>query len=169
MGAFSGLNDAKRSFNSNWLKPGKFVVRIDSCESFEAEQKGRMWKNNLTILAVDHGDHRVGEAVQTFWKKGEFPKVFFSNIRTFVADLLGVDFEEVTEQVVERIAAEEGGNLRGLVAVVTGLERAQKNRRQEDGSPAMFTHYSWSPALSDEEIMAAIGEEGVARFFPNGL
>ena len=71
MGAFSGLRDAARGFSSNPIRQGRYVARIDAIDSFDAEQKGLMWKNTLTILAVEDGDHSVGEVVHVFFQKGQ--------------------------------------------------------------------------------------------------
>lgn len=168
MGAFSGLRDAARGFSSNPLRPGRYVARIDSCDSFEAEQKGLMWKNTLTILAVEDGDHKVGEQVHVFYKKGQYPKVFLQNIKGFMAGVLDVADDEIGEEEAEQALSDDSPMV-GLVTVVTGRQQASKSSRDEDGNPRKYTVYSWQPSLDDEEIVEAIGEEGVERFFPNGL
>jgi hypothetical protein len=171
MGAFSGLRDASRGFSSNPLRPGRYVVRIDSCDSFEAEQKGLMWKNTLTILAVEDGGeqpHKVGEQVHVFYKKGQYPKVFLQNIKGFMAGVLDVADDEIGEEEAEA-ALSDSSPMVGLVTVVTGRQQASKSSRDDDGNPRKYTVYSWQPSLDDEEIVEAIGEDGVERFFPNGL
>jgi hypothetical protein len=168
MGAFSGLRDAARGFSSNPLRAGRYVARIDSCDSFEAEQKGLMWKNTLTILAVEDGDHKVGEQVHVFFKRGQYPKVFLQNIKSFIAGVLDVADDEVGEEEAETVLSDENP-LEGLVTVVTGRQQASKSSRDDDGNPFMYTVYGWSASLDADEIAEAIGEQGVERFFPNGL
>jgi len=168
MGAFSGLRDAARGFSSNPLRAGRYVARIDSCDSFEAEQKGLMWKNTLTILAVEDGDHKVGEQVHVFFKRGQYPKVFLQNIKSFIAGVLDVADDEVGEEEAEMVLSDENP-VEGLVTVVTGRQQASKSSRDDNGNPFKYTVYSWGASLDDDEIVEAIGEEGVARFFPNGL
>jgi len=168
MGAFSGLRDAARGFSSNPLRAGRYVARIDSCDSFEAEQKGLMWKNTLTILAVEDGDHKVGEQVHVFFKRGQYPKVFLQNIKSFIAGVLDVADDEVGEEEAEQVLSDENP-VEGLVTVVTGRQQASKSSRDDDGNPFKYTVYSWGASLDDDEIVEAIGEEGVERFFPNGL
>lgn len=168
MGAFSGLRDAARGFASNILRPGRYVARIDSCDSFEAEQKGRMWKNTLTILAVEEGDHKVGEQVHTFFKRGQYPKVFLQNIKSFIAGVLDVADDEVGEEEAEEVLG-ENNPLEGLVTVVSGRKQASKSSKDEDGNPFMYTVYSWMPSLDEEEITEALAEGDMERFFPNGL
>lgn len=168
MGAFSGLRDAARGFSSNPLRAGRYVARIDSCDSFEAEQKGLMWKNTLTILAVEDGDHKVGEQVHVFFKRGQYPKVFLQNIKSFIAGVLDVGDDEVGEEEAEQVLSDQNP-VEGLVTVVTGRQQASKSSRDDDGNPFKYTVYSWGASLDDDEIVEAIGEEGVERFFPNGL
>lgn len=168
MGAFSGLRDAARGFSSNPLRPGRYVARIDSCDSFEAEQKGRMWKNTLTILAVEEGDHKVGEQVHTFFKKGQYPKVFLQNIKSFIAGVLDVGDDEVGEEEAEAVLSEDNP-VEGLVTVVSGRKQASRSSKDDDGNPFMYTVYGWGASLDEDEIVDAIGEDGVSKFFPNGL
>lgn len=169
MGAFAGMNEATRGYVSNYLLPGKYVVRIDACVSFEKEGVGRMWKNDLTILAVEDGDHKVGEQVQTFFKLDpRYPKMFYGKIMAFIAGTKGVTDEEVGEEETEMVLSEDNP-LAGLVVVVTATASPSKKSTNEDGTPKMFTNYGWSEELDNEEIIAAIGDEGVERFFPNGL
>jgi len=169
MGAFAGMNDATRGYVSNYLRPGRYVARIDECASFEKEGVGRMWKTSLTILAVEDGDHKVGEQVQTFFKLDpRYPKMFYGKIMGFIAGVLNVSDDEIGEEETEAVLG-ENNPLEGLVTVVTAVASASKKSKNEDGTPKMFTNYSWSASLDDDEIADAIGEEGIARFFPNGL
>lgn len=171
MGAFSGLRDAARGFSSNPLRAGRYIARIDSSDSFEAEQKGLMWKNTLTILAVEDGGespHKVGEQVHVFWKRGQYPKVFLQNIKSFIAGVLDVSDDEVGEEEAEQVLSDDNP-VEGLVTVVTGRQQASRSSKDDNGNPFKYTVYSWGASLDDEEIVEAIGEDGVSRFFPNGL
>lgn len=172
MGAFSGLRDAARGFSSNPLRAGRYVARIDACDSFEAEQKGLMWKNTLTILAVEDGGespHKVGEQVHVFFKKGQYPKLFLQNIKSFMAGVLDVADDEIGEEEADSALDGDDSPMVGLVTVVTGRTQASRTAKDDDGNPRKYVVYSWMPSLDDDEIVEAIGEENVERFFPNGL
>ena len=175
MGAFAGMNDATRGYTSNYLlpagnsSPGKYVVRIDECVSFEKEGVGKMWKNSLTILAVEQGPHKIGEDVQTFFKLDpRYPKMFYGKIMSFIAGVLGVADSEVNEDETDEVLSDKNPLL-GLVCLVTATASPSKKQTNEDGSPKMFTNYSWGEFMDDDEIEAAIGEYGMERFFPEGF
>lgn len=177
MGAFTGMKDAKRGFASNPLREGKYVVRIDGCEFFESRKGAEFWKNTLTILAVSDGDHKVGEVVNTFFKCGDGTEkqTFQSNLKSFIAGVMAAEDAEIDEASINEILGKDAAGqpcpnpLAGLVTVVTARKRASKSKRDDKGQPFEYTVYGWEPSLLNEEIKDAIGEEAVARFFPNGL
>jgi len=170
MGAFSGLKDAKRGFQSNPLQPGKYVCRIDACDFFETDNSGEMWKNTLTVLAVEDGPHKAGEVVHTFFKVGTGAAgktTFQSNLKAFMVGVLACDDDDIGEAEAKQATA-ENSPMKGLVTIVTARQRQSKDKKDDEGLPRKYTVYSWSPSLTNEEIVAAIGEEAFATFFPNG-
>jgi len=168
MGAFQGLKDVSRGYNSNKVRPGQYVVRIDGCDYFTTEQYGDKWKNTLTVLAVERGDHKVGEQVHTFFSKSSGNKVFLRKLKGFLAGVNDVADDLITEAVAEEALGDESPML-GKVTVITVVEKTSQKTTDDDGNPVKYLEFSWSPELSDEEIVEAIGEEAVAQFFPNGL
>lgn len=173
MGAFSGMKDAKRGFASNPLRPGKYVVRIDACDFFKSDN-GEYWKNTLTILAVDQGDHKVGEVVNTFFKfkdTAEGRTIFQQNLKSFMAGILACEDEQIDESAAKRASGEEQ-TMRGMITVVSGVMRTSKNKVYEDGpqkgQPKQYPVFSWAPSLDAEETLAAIGAENYKKFFPSG-
>lgn len=168
MGAFTGLRDAKRGFSSNPLRPGRYLVRIDECSFFDTEQKGEMWKTTVTILSVEEGDHKPGEQAHIFYKVSAGKKIFQQNVKAFICSVLDVDDSEIGEEEQVEITGEQQ-RMAGLVAVVSGVKQTSKEGKDEKGNPRQYTKYAWQPSLTNAEIVEAIGEDGVARFFPNGL
>ena len=168
---FEGIRDAKRGYSSNPLQEGKVVARIDGCEMFETAN-GETWKNTLTVLAVDAGPHRPGEVVNTFFslKPGAKGKTIFQqNVKGFVAGVLDVPDSAVADGECLR-CLEESNPLRGHVVVVTTTMRQSKETKDpKTGEYVWYPVHSWSRMMTPEEITAAIGPDGVARFFQNGL
>ena len=169
MGAFSGFKGASRGYVSNPLRgDGRYVARIDECAMFDTESKGEMYKITLTILAVAEGERSIGEVVHVFFKVGTNKKMFQQNLKAFIAGVMDVADEEIGESEAEATISDDNP-LAGMVTVVSVRMQAHKEAKNDDGSPVMYARYGWAPSLDDDEIVEAIGEDGVAQFFPNGL
>lgn len=169
--AFKGMKDASRGYSSNAVREGRYLVRIDECSFFDTNN-GEKWKNTLTVLAVEDGDHRVGEVINTFFKVGSGKiqlEIFQRNVKSFVAGVLDCADEDVDEDAIDTVLGEDNP-LKGHVTFLSVTMRQSRDKIDEKtGEKALYPVYSWSPAYTPEEIRSALGEEGVARFFPNGL
>ena len=173
MGLFSGMQGATRGFASNKLTLGDYIVRVDGCDLFKTDISGNCFKITLSILAVLDGPHKVGEVVTvTFGDKRITEKQWLGNIKGFIAGVMNVDDSNIGEAETMKTLSPPTGNgvMNGTVCRVRALQRASKTARdQKTGEAFEYSVYSWFPALSDAEIVQAIGEEGVKRFFPSGL
>jgi len=169
MGMFSGMGSATRGYQSNVLKEGEYLVRIDSCEHFEAKNKGEGFKTTLTILNVLSGtNHRPGEVVNTVWlKKGEV-QMWLGNIKGFIAGCLGVEDARVDETVATEVAG-PNNPLKGQVTKVKAITRVSKKKDEKTGEFFNYTLYSWSAVLTPDELRAALPAEDLQRFFPSGI
>jgi len=175
MGAFSGLKDASRAYQSNALQAGKYVTRIDECAFFDSA-KGEMWKNTLTILAIDAStgptQHKVGEVVNTFFKVQTGAggrNTFQGNLKGFLAGVLGVEDSAIGEAEAAQACSDQSP-MKGLVTVVTARRVvSQKTKDAVTGQPVSYVVYSWSQLLDSAQITAALPAEDLKRFFPNGL
>jgi len=181
MGLFSGMKDAQRGFASNKLTEGDYIVRIDKCDLFRTDISGNCFKITLTILAVSDGPHKVGEvATVNFGDKRITQKQWLGNIKGFIANVMNVADEAVGEKETLQTCdsflndagqIQKGENvLGGTVCRVKAIVRASKSARDpKTGEAFDYSVYVWSPSLTNEEIVQAIGAEGVKRFFPSGL
>lgn len=168
MGAFSGMKDAKRGYNSNPLTEGDYVARIDRCDFFEAQQNGEFYKITLTILAVGSGPHKEGEVVNILYGRKHGNTQFLQNVKSFIAGVMNVEDGLIDEAATMRTLDPEQV-LAGLVIQVKASRRNSKKSKREDGTPFEYSVYTYSPTLSDEDIKQTLGEARVKRFFPNGL
>ena len=169
MGAFTGMDTATRGFQSNPLKPGRYIVRIDECAFFDTQNDGEMWKNSHTVIAVEDGEQGVGELTHTFFRMKPGKQIFQSNVTGFIAGILGCNDDEVDEAASLRVVDEKAQPFAGYVVPVTAVQRVSKTKKTESGSAVTYTTYTWGRRMTNEEILVAIGPEGVERFFPNGL
>jgi len=169
MGAFEGMTEAKRGYNSNAYTEGDCIARIDRCDHFEAKQTGEKYKVTLTILAVNEGPHKVGEVVTATFSKNHGADIYNGNIKGFIAGVLGVEDPQVgPEETLQTLDPEQ--ILRGEVCRCRAARRlSKKSVNVTTKEPNQYSVYTWYPRMEKPEILAAIGEEGVKRFFPNGL
>lgn len=165
MGAFSGMKDTSRGFQSNPLRGGRYLCRIDECSFFDTDQNGEMWKNTLTILAVESGDHKVGEVVHTFFSMKHGKNIFQRNLKSFLANVLDCDDNEIDEGATLQ-ACSEDSPMKGLVTLVTGTKRNSKKVDPDTGDNYTYIVHGWAPSLSDDEIVDALSDEALERFFP---
>lgn len=175
---FEGMQDAKRGFQTNIIRAGRYVVRIDQCSFFTSDW-GPKWKNTLTVLAVEEGDHKVGEVVNTTFTAKQGPggkDIFQQNLKGFLCGVLGLADDAVDEDgnpiinaANSEAASGEEQPMAGRVTVVTVRKRNSKKGKTEEGDPTTYNVYTWSPELTAKEIEEAIGKDGVKKFFPNGL
>ena len=172
MSTFAGMKDAKRGYTSNRLEEGDYIARVDRCDHFEAEAAGEGFKITLTLLGAERSKHKEGEAatVTYFLKPGALggKKQWFGNIKSFIAVVMGVDDEVIDEAAVVRTLDPEQA-LAGTVCRVRSNQRLSKTSKRDDGSPHEFYVYTWTQAMEPAEIVQTIGQERIARFFPNGL
>lgn len=173
------MKDAKRGYSSNKLGAGDYIARVDRCDLFETDVMGECFKITLTLLATINGAHKEGEVVTViFGSKSGTKKQWFGNIKGFIATVMGQADDAIDEGATVRTLAEfekdgklvAGENvLGGTVCRVRSTPRVSKKSKNDDGSSREYFVYSWAPAMENEEIRQALGDERVTRFFPNGL
>lgn len=168
MGIFTGIKGAKRGFSSNPIKEGDYVVRIDDAKVLNTRMSGELWKTTLTVLAVESGENKVGEVVHVFFGTKHGLDIFQQNVKSLLAGVLDCADEDIDDAAAERCILDDSPIV-GLVTRVRATRRTSQKTVTKEGLPATYLTYSWSAALTNEEIERAITAEGVKRFFPNGL
>lgn len=169
MGMFDGIKDAKRGFAKNKLISGDYIVRVDRCDAFKAEQAGNCFKVTLTVLLAADGPHKEGEVCHVVYSnKGSTDKQWFGNIKSFIGGVLGIEDDLIDEGSVGRTVDEKEQVMAGRVARVVARVRSSK-KRDDRGNPYEYSTYDWGKELAPEEIGRVLGAERVAKFFPKGL
>jgi len=176
MGRFSGMKNARRGFQSNAVRPGRYLVRIDEACAFNSPNKGEMVKMTLTVLLAEDGDHKQGEQVHVFHKRGSTAtelQVFLGNIKTTLCSIFDIDKETEEsmseaewEENAEKAFSEQNPQDSPLVGHVCLLTVALRDNRDKTGK---YPTYSWSAYYEPKQIAEALSEEEIAKFFPNGF
>ena len=77
-------------------------------------------------LETDNEDFDIGETVTWMTMVHSYKKYFLEDVKNFVSTVLGVEAEEVTEEVCEFVAGEEQPLVGKRLTVRTRLETNQK-------------------------------------------
>ena len=127
MGMFAGVSEVSVRKKNRYLEPGSYVVEISAIKSGRQNQTEKPYfVAELDILETDNEDFEVGETVTWMTMVHSYKKYFLEDVKNFVSTVLGVDAEEVTEEVCEFVSGEEQPLVGKRLAVRTRLETNQK-------------------------------------------
>lgn len=105
---FSGIENAKASFDSNYPKEGTYLALIRGVKFQENRQRRPMVIIEMTCVHViahtDAPHHHPGEEFSHILMADKDP--FLGNMKSFVAGCTGSSPEEVTQQVCEEVTGE---------------------------------------------------------------
>jgi len=105
MGVFDKIGDAKSSQDSNPVRPGEFHGRIDEVKLVEKFDGTKLCLINMTVMAVQNGDHHEGEEVTHFMRTDSLS--FLGNFKQFVSSTLACDPDQVGTAEAERVTSDE--------------------------------------------------------------
>lgn len=163
MGLFKGVEGAKGSFDAAYMGEGHYLCRIDRLKADKTRSGDQFLAVEMTVVHVfADGDgepdkwHKVGNAVSHLMMAKH--DSFLGNVKSMIANLLGVHESEVTEADCDN-ASGAGQPLSGIIAEVKArgiMTRAQKP----------FTKISYVREFPASEIQDTIDEKAMAIFFP---
>lgn len=182
--AFANWGSAKRNLTTVFPNHGTHLVRIDGFSMFTSDRKGDHGKIAFTVLKSEPADgakaHRVGEVLGYTKQVGGTPvkrEIFQREFKGIVCAISGKGEEEFDHEDAEILFGEDQ-SLNPLVGAVVWVKaRPGKVRQPKAGEPARkpddpietYTDISYSLRLTPDEVVEAVGEETVAKFFPSGI
>lgn len=117
---FDKIADAKTSFDSNWVRPGRYqaeIMGVKLTQKFTGEKFLAIELRVVNVLDDNGGQgHRVGEDITHML--GVMKPGFLSNFKQFLASTLGVNPEDVTKEGADKAVSEE----QPLAGIVVELE-----------------------------------------------
>ena len=127
MGMFAGVSEVSVRTKNRYLEPGTYTVEISAIKSGRQNQTEKPYfVAELDILETDNEDFDIGETVTWMTMVHSYKKYFLEDVKNFVSTVLGVEAEEVTEEVCEFVAGEEQPLVGKRLTVRTRLETNQK-------------------------------------------
>jgi len=168
MGLFTGIENAKPSFDAKYIMPGHYLCRIDRIKADRTRKGDDFLAVEMTVLhTFDDGDvnekaggraawHRPGESVsQLFLAKHD---TFKGNVKAMVANLTGCHESEVTEADCQRICSEE--------QVLSGMIAEIKARTIITKAGQEFTKVSYVREFPAAELQDVLDEKILDTYFP---
>lgn len=152
MGNFDGIDNASATKSGNWIRDGKYWLRINRCAMHKKNHDGtEMLITEMTCVRVldDNGGtgHRVGEDLAYSIKKTG-STMYLPNAKALFVAALGVPEAKVTSEVCEGCIA-DNQPLAGLVIEVVARTERKKTK---DGT---FTKVIPLRRVEPEEIEKA--------------
>jgi hypothetical protein len=161
---FAGVEQVKAQTDSNYARSGGYIIKLDEVKHFVGHNDGLnkvlIKKTVLGIVAPaeDGHTHVVGEQIVHLIKEDPRYNYFKAEVKAFVAVLLGMPEQAVTEAIIWE--ALTSGALHGLVAEV--------QNRLHATARSQIVRKNYMRRVRSNEIPQIIAPEVVARYFPNG-
>lgn len=175
---FGGIDHAKTSFDSNYMRPGHYILRIDNIKA-SANQKGEPFlATEMTVLhcisdleATQHAlhPHLPGETVTDMKMKKH--QSFLPNVRAQIAGMEGMSIEELQQQL-----GREGKSVEQYMIDVCGpnqpyagmfVEIHARQIMTQRGTP--FTKISYKREVRPSELPGFLSPEQIQKFFPGDM
>lgn len=156
------LKNAKARVDSNWIRPGHYLMRIDRVKLDQNRKDETMMFIEMTPVHVydndDGAGHRVGEAVSHgLMKKHD---AFLGNVKAFLAAAMGCPAEEIGEDEILAVLDDDEGVLNGTVVEVFAKEIVTKANRP-------FTSVKYRREVPALELLEILSEETQKLYFPD--
>lgn len=137
MGLFSGMNQASEPKNSKYLPVGIFKLKVKTCKHVVKKlTNDELLAVEFSVLESTSDEAEPGALVSWVPKKtGSF--YFLSDVRAFIAAVMGCKFSEVDEDDAEQIVGEEQPLKDREVYVYAYSAESKKTGKA-------FTKYDWS-------------------------
>lgn len=167
---FKGVEGAKASFASNYLKPGAYYLRIDRVKADSTRKNEDFLAVEMTVLNVlDEAEgkaNKVGENVSHLMMAKH--DSFLGNVKAFVSNVLGCPPDEVTqENCIQICEYEENGKpvpspLAGMVIEVSARNTVTKKQ-------GTFTVVNYKREVAPAEYIPTLSEKAKKLFAPGRL
>lgn len=174
MKMFNGVEEAKASFDTNYVRRGHYLALITRVKADSTRKDEDFVAVEMTILhTYNDGDgkdlqddpelemgnkwHRTGEDTSHLMMAKH--ESFLSNLKAFIANVMGVDPAEVTKATCVK-ACDDDQPMAGRVVELKN--RVIKTRAGKD-----FTKVSYSREVEPAEYAPVIDKAVINRYLPD--
>lgn len=160
-GMFAGVGQARQGGRFNYMKPGRYWVRIDNVE-IKDNQRGTLFAVEGTVVHVIDNragyGHRVGETVTRTAKRGNW--YFLPEINGFLSGAMGVPEDSITPEQVSQGCGPDQPLKWTIVQVYLWEATSQQNKP--------ITKAKWEREVPYAEALATLDPQAQATYFPDG-
>lgn len=156
---FAGMREAQPAFQANYVKPGKYVMRIDAVKRGTTRKLIPFVVVELTVIHVialdqSHPGHRVLETCSYMMQYGDY---FLRNMKAFVCGVMNCASEEVGEEECAQIVSDVQP-LAGKLVLIDAVNRMTKptEKRPEGGE---ITNVKFEQELSYTDLAGMLNPE----------
>jgi hypothetical protein len=181
---FDGIDSARTSQDSNYIRPGHYLMRIDRIKA-DTNQKGQPFlATELTVLhvfssaeadKVGESAHTPGESVTDM--KMKHHQSFLGNVRAMLAGIEGMAVEELQRQLAQsgdtvasyavKLCGQDQPYAGMLVEVYAKQIMTRPKHNAPNGTP--FTKVTYRREVRASELASIMAPEALQMFFGNGL
>jgi len=155
MGIFSNIEKARASFDANYVRPGRYAVRIDRIKKGETRKKETFVAIEMTVFKTIEEEngrgHRPGENVTHLLM--EKHDSFLPNIKSMIVNIAKCDPDEITEKHCESVVGDEQLFAGEFVEICARNQITKKN--------LTFTKVSYLRRLDEKEVKDLLNNESL--------
>lgn len=124
---FKNIETTRASLGGNYVRPGKYIVRIDRVKEGNSSVNGDFIAFEMTVFHAFDGEHKVGENITHMLMAKHVS--WLSNFKAAVMGILSCEEEEVTQEAAAEIVGEKQP-LSGLIVNMNAWEIITKQNKK---------------------------------------
>lgn len=160
---FDGIEKARASRQSNWVKPGHYIFSINKIRLGKTRKEEVFMVVEMTVLHVYDGEHRVGQEVSHMLMKKH--DSFLPNVKAMIASICEVGEEDVKQEDCSRVCKDDGSDEAQPLAGVV-VECINQDIPTRTGG--IFTQVKYKGVVPFGKLKKILPEDSQIMFYPEG-
>lgn len=173
---FSGVGDAKASFDAVYCGRGHYLLRIDNVKTDQNRTKRRFVAVEMTVLhTFDDGDGHIDTAIKSTWHQPgasvsdimmQDSDYFLGDLKAFIANVAGISQAEVTPKRCSQVTDPKGPQ--PFAGLVVEMRNRQKPTRPTTQNPqgGVFTKRTYVREWKASEFSELLSDKILDIHFP---
>ena len=164
MEIFDGIEKARASRQSAWVKPGHYIYNINKIKLGKTRADDVFMAVELTILHTQgECEQKVGQEVTHMLMKKH--DSFLGNVKAIIASICEVDEDDVTQEDCARVCLDDGSE---QAQPLTGVAVECVNANIATRKGGIFTQVKYKGVVSAVRLKELLPEDSQIMFYPGG-